>query len=590
MESADLATSIDEAIKAMPSYAGDHRSVVSPEEHVQLVETAELLEQGVAVPEYSAAYRLFWMWKLQECYTLLAEDIKNRHVRLSLRERLALDEDQDPSKEKSSDDYYRLALATNSRALELRPTGWYTELNHYYTHYVRGMALHNLGRYTEAQPDYLSAMKLAKEALDAVKENDQLHVGDAALILEKAEGWNLDTYMRLLDSESADEVAREFYKRLSQVQGQGNEANFWSLRHGAGGVAGLTSIYLHTREFDKASEACRAVLDKSRYSSNSYSYTMQALMDGLLEDPSKRVKSASSAACLLKDGYNRESNDQNKLFQMIWMLVLADRAEHTKLSTTFMKFQLSRKRIETYWDRVLCSYMYWDSITEEEKTGLWDELPKKFLKRLPKKEREERWSTVPKLTTDKQAELIALVEQEVTRRHRDGELVNDLMNETWFYAGFRDELRARLAEASEDDEQVALAGPLLESAMHAYRMSSSFPGEVYSYELDYARMHLYVLGRELNYQPEVGFEFESTQITSVDPESLAYSRGLVPGEIVSLSIHTALTPTIRNGRPELEHDRYDPQIGDLLQFILKVNGIDRRIDVVVGATSGPDRD
>jgi len=578
----ELGDAITEAIKTIPSYAGDNRSFVSAADRERLLETAELLERGIALG-YSDDYRLFWMWKLQECYTLVGEDTKNRNVRLSLRERLAQEEEGSASGDKSSDDYFRLALEVSTRALELKPEGWYTALNQYYTHYVRGMALFNLGHYREAIPDYSRAMELAKEALDAVKENGELHVGDAPLILEKAEGGKLKSYMRLLESESAEEVAHEYYKHLSQVQNLGNEPDYWRLRHGADGVAGLIHIYTHSREFEKAREYCGEVLGKSRYSSYSFSYMIQGLLMGQLEDPTQRVESDQSAACLLKDAYNRERADQNKIYQMVWMQLLADREEHRKLSKTYMKFRLGRKPMDTYWDRVLCGYLNWDSLTAKDKEGLWAKVPKDFLKGAPKAEREERWNAIGKLSTGEQAEFIALVEQEVERRLADGELVGDLMNETWFFAGARALERARLAALSELEEEVALVGDLKESAMQAFQRSSSFPGEVYSYELDYARLNSFVLGRELGYEPHVGIEFDGLEITSVDPESLAYSRGLVPGEIVALNIHTPLTPTARNGLPELEHDRYEPQIGDLLQFILKLNGVERRIDIVVGA-------
>ncbi len=573
-----LAEVIREELAELPEYTGEHRAFLTVEEECRLEATADTLLMGIGREEFSNDTRLYWRWKRQECFVLLGENIKRGDSGRVLIERLSPPLDSGLDCGFGWNFYFEEALDETTLALELNGSGFYTELNHYYTYYVRGMALHNLGRLSEALESYKLAIEIADAAIEAARKNNSLHVADAPAIKAKAEAWLIDTHMRLLDEKSAIAAAEHYYTSYADESATYPGAHLWDLNHGEGGVLGNADIYLYSRKLEQARRSYLEVLQVEQNFLFSRTYQQLGYLTGLLEDPAKRTGANDRASGFLAEAIYRETDDRAKLYQVLWMWLLGEKPQRTDVAESQLVFWLERRGIEDYWDRTLVAFMVWHNEGfNRGKSKLWKDMPDGFLAKEPSQEKRwAEWAKIEKLSTGTSAEFIEVAKQEALRRIRNREDVDDLMSEAWFYVGTRSEMDA---EATEDPEQ---AKALKASALQAYLESASFPMENFKWEPEYARRNANVLGRELNYKPALGFEFSDLKITKVDRNGFAKFSGLVPGEIVALKIHSPLARASRDGLREFSEGTYVPQIGDLLQFVLRDDWGDYRIDTVVG--------
>ncbi|MFT5287747.1 MAG: tetratricopeptide (TPR) repeat protein [Planctomycetota bacterium] len=568
----DLQRDITIAIEGMPEYSGTHRAFVSKAQQLQLVALSRLLQSGSTDDAYSADQRLYWLWKLQECYTLLAEDLKRREYPAFGRSESSSQPEREPTSSWNADQYYRAALNATARALLIEPTEHYRQLNHYYTHYVRAMAFYNLAQFEEALIEYERSIALATDALGSKSGTEARLFIDAPAVKAKAEAWAINTHMVLLDTGSAIEASRKYYSSYAQIPATNAEGNPWDSLHGIKGVPGRADVLLYSRDLSHARDAFDHLLKDKRYQSFPLTYQQLGYVRGLLEDPANRRHDQHSASMALQSAIEREPIGQARLYQLLWLWILSDQKEAKSYAHTQLTYLLRYGPIDNDWDKRLILYVLWPTLSHQDKVEL-----RNLGSTDPSIDPQQTPSNGNAVRTDSSTDgFLSLAIAETERRVMVGDFTDSLMSEAWFYIGLRNEIEA------DRSRNLERAIELRNSAMHAYQKAWTYPLDGFKWETEYARLRLFSLAQRMNCEVALGFTHSKSTVQNVNRESLASIRGLVPSEIFRLQVHTALEPKSRDALAEIQNGAYVPQVGDLLQFVLNVNGRTKRVDTIVG--------
>ena len=309
----------DQARKLMPTYDGETRTSLTPEEQPKVRAAAHLLAAAVEL-EPENTYSLWW---LGHARMLLGEDRRSR------------------GDAEDATSHHRAALAALDRALELDDSG-------YWTHYARAMARAALGDNAGALDGYGDTIDRANAALEAGDEA-------AAFVRFKARQWRCEVLMRALDFEAAREEWRSFYAD--------NGNNQWDLGYS------LAESYLRERDYANARRTYEAILETPEFVPYSSTHEQLGYLAGLQGD-------TAGVVARLEEALAHEF--EPSMYTRLWLWILAPEAERERYGTDLEELLDHPPPNVTEWDAQLGRFAYGQGWDEEFVASAREELVRRL--------------------------------------------------------------------------------------------------------------------------------------------------------------------------------------------------------------------